>query len=125
MIFANGVQLKHLTKANKPRLISGPPAYKIKGQQVMDILLAARGRCCYCGSLCVEKAPTINGKLAPWSHIGRRIGSLEHKKMRVDSGDNELDNFAWCCMWCNTWPGERKPGATDHGGIPEYGGIPE
>ena len=55
------------SKANKPRLMSGPPAYKIMGQQVMDILIAARGRCCYCGSLCVEKAPTIDKKLAPWA----------------------------------------------------------
>lgn len=106
-------------KANRPRLMSGAPTYKITGQQVMDILFAARGRCCYCGSLCVEKAPTQNGKLAPWAHVGRRIGSLEHKVQRVEFGDNNVDNFAWCCNWCNTWPSERRKGATDHGGIHE------
>lgn len=104
-------------KANKPRLLSGVPKHKITAPQVMDLLIAAKGRCCYCGSLCVEKAPTKNGKLAPWGHIGRRIGSLEHKIRRIDNGDNTIDNFDWCCNWCNTWGDQRIPGATDHGGI--------
>ncbi|MFT8362923.1 MAG: hypothetical protein ABF608_07040 [Sporolactobacillus sp.] len=104
-------------KANRSRRMSGAPIYKVSAQQVMDILFAAKGRCCYCGSLCVEKAPTKNGKLTQWGYVGRRIGSLEHKERRVDFGDNNIENFEWCCNWCNTWPTERKRGATDHGGI--------
>lgn len=104
-------------KANRSRLLSGPPKYKVTADLVLEVLFKARGRCYYCGSLCVEKAPTVNGKPTPWAHVGRRIGSLTHLVRRVDGGDNTIDNLQWCCHWCNTWPDQRIFGATDHGGI--------
>jgi hypothetical protein len=37
--------------------------------------------------------------------------------MRFDGGDNNLSNLSWACLWCNTWPSERKHRASDHGGF--------
>lgn len=76
---------------------------------VWAIVEAARGRCVYCRSLAVERAPSdpTTGSLLRWGQVGRRIGSLEHVTGTT---------LAWCCMWCNTWPHERRPLATDHGG---------
>jgi hypothetical protein len=53
----------------------------------------------------------------PWASIGRRIGSLGHVISRLHGGTNRLENLAWPCLWCNTWQSERRPGATDHGGL--------
>src|SRR5919198_2039864 len=78
--------------------------------------MAAKGRCCYCGSLAVEKRP-VDHPDRRWDHVGRRIGSLEHVVPVVEGGRNTVENLAWCCLWCNTWPSERTPGATDHGGF--------
>jgi len=90
------------------------PTPKITKHQVWAVMSAALGRCAYCNSLAVERAPAnpVTKKLAPWAQIGRRIGSLDH----VASPENHPDNLAWCCLWCNTWPQERRPQATDHGG---------
>jgi hypothetical protein len=90
------------------------PMPKITKRHVWAIMAAAQGRCAYCGSLAVERAPAnpVTKELAPWAQIGRRIGSLDH----VASPENHPDNLAWCCMWCNTWPQERRPLAADHGG---------
>lgn len=96
-------------KANRT-YANSPPRPKITKQQVWEVLKAAQGGCAYCGSLAVEHAPVnpVTRQIAPWAQIGRRIGSLDH-------GDN-LDNLAWCCLWCNTWPQERGLLALDHGG---------
>jgi hypothetical protein len=93
------------------------PKYKLTIDDVWDILCEAKGHCAYCGSLAVEKAPAkSNGAFMSWESIGRRIGSLDHIKPRSSGGDNNRENLCWCCLWCNTWPSERIPGATDHGG---------
>jgi hypothetical protein len=91
-----------------------PPKLMVTKQQVWTILKVAQGRCAYCGSLAVERAPVnpATGELAPWAQIGRRIGSLDH----VASAENHPDNLAWCCMWCNTLPQERRSLAADHAG---------
>jgi hypothetical protein len=106
--------------ANKERFMSGKPDQLVTAEQVYAILVSTQGRCYYCHSLCVEKRPSkTNGGPAPWGHMGRRIGSLGHKLGRVNGGGNATDNLCWSCLWCNTWPSERTPGATDHGGIQE------
>jgi hypothetical protein len=93
------------------------PKYTLTVDDVWDILCEAKGRCAYCGSLALEKVPVKpSGGLDSWEDIGRRIGSLDHIKPRSSGGDNNRENLCWCCMWCNTWPSERIPGATDHGG---------
>jgi hypothetical protein len=96
------------------KLAALPPKFKITKHHVWEVMSAAQGRCAYCGSLAVEYAPTKDaiGGLDGWAQIGRRIGSLDH----VASRENHPDNLAWCCYWCNTWPEERRPLATDHGG---------
>jgi hypothetical protein len=105
-------------KANRPRLMSGPPDVKIKGEDVWAVLKTAGGRCEYCGSLAVENRPSApSGKPLPWAQVGRRIGSLGHRVARFNGGSNARDNLSWACLWCNTWPQERRPGATDYGGI--------
>ena len=38
-------------------------------------------------------------------------------RARFNGGSNAPGNLTWACLWCNTWPSERRPGATDHGGI--------
>ena len=93
---------------------ASPSKTVITKQQVWAILKAAKGRCAYCGSLAVERGPVnpATSKLAPWAQVGRRIGSLDH----VRGAETRLDNLAWCCNWCNTWPSERRLLATDHGG---------
>lgn len=110
---------KKATRANRPRLMSGPPDVKITGADVWTVLEAAKGQCEYCGSLAVENRPSApNGKPLPWAQVGRRIGSLGHRLARFNGGSNAPGNLTWACLWCNTWPSERRPGATDHGGIP-------
>ena len=105
-------------KANAPRLMSGAPVVRISGADVLRVLEAARGRCCYCGSLAVERRPSGPiGEPLPWASVGRRIGSLGHRLARFDGGDNDAENLSWVCLWCNTWPQERRPGALDHGAI--------
>jgi len=105
-------------KANRKRLISGAPFTRITAADVWLVIEAARGRCIHCGSLAVESRPSkANGAPAPWAQVGRRIGSLEHLKARVIGGDNFKENLAWACLWCNTWPNERRRAAEDHGGF--------
>src|SRR5258707_4186324 len=85
---------------------------------------AAQGRCAHCGALAVENRPSSpTGVPLPWAQVGRRIGSLEHVRWRYGGGGNDLSNLAWCCLWCNTWPKERRRGATDHGGYFPGGGT--
>jgi hypothetical protein len=104
-------------KANSARLMSGPPDTKITAQHVQAVLEAAQGRCAHCGSLAVEHRPSsADGRPLPWEHVGRRIGSLGHKLARFDGGSNNPQNLCWSCLWCNTWPTERRLGAADHGG---------
>jgi hypothetical protein len=110
---------KKATRANRPRLMSGPPDVKITGVDVWAVLEAAEGRCEYCRSLAVENRPSAsNGQPLPWAQVGRRIGSLSHRLARFNGGSNAPGNLTWPCLWCNTWPSERRRGATDHGGIP-------
>jgi hypothetical protein len=109
---------KKAARANRPRLMSGPPDMKITGADVWTVLEAARGRCEYCGSLAVESRPSApDGRPLPWAGVGRRIGSLGHRVARYGGGSNAPGNLGWACLWCNTWPSERRPSATDHGGI--------
>lgn len=104
-------------KANAPRRNS-TVKIQVSPEQILDIMFAAKGRCIYCDSLCVEKAPvTKEGKLARWSSVGRRIGTLEHLQERQYRGDNNLENLAWCCYFCNSYPPGRILGAKNHGGI--------
>lgn len=104
--------------ANRPKLMSGRPRHRLTAADVLSVLEDSQGQCCYCGSLCVERRPSDldTGAPLPWETIGRRIGSLEHREQVVDGGLNVVTNLAWCCLWCNTWPSERTPGAPDHGG---------
>ena len=105
-------------KANRERLLSAAPESHLYGKDVWAICEAVRGRCAHCGSLAVERRPSKpNGAPLPWAQIGRRIGSLEHHQWRIHGGDNDLSNLRWSCLWCNTWPSERRQGATDHGGF--------
>lgn len=105
-------------KANRERLLSSPPKHRLSSDDVWGVMAAARGRCAHCGSLAVERRPSKpNGAPAPWAHVGRRIGSLEHRHWRARGGDNDLSNLAWSCLWCNTWESERRQGATDYGGF--------
>lgn len=105
-------------KANQKRLLSDATKFPLKGRDVWAVVETARGRCAHCGSLAVENRPSnpITGAPLPWAQIGRRIGSLEHVRWRFGGGDNDLSNLAWACLWCNTWPQERRPQAPDHGG---------
>jgi hypothetical protein len=103
--------------ANRPRLVSDSPDSKITAKDVWKVLAAARGRCAYCQSLAVEQRPSRHvGAPVTWESAGRRIDSLSHRVIRFHGGPNTLDNLAWSCLWRNTWPDERLPGATDHGG---------
>lgn len=106
-------------RANRERLLSGRPMERITTDDVVSVLTAACGRCSYCGSLAVQMAPVHpeTRKPMPWGHVGRRIGSLDHVVARVEGGSNSVSNLRWSCHWCNTWPGERIHGATDHGAI--------
>jgi hypothetical protein len=91
-------------------------------QVVQQVFEAARGRCCYCNSLAVERTP----QRVPWTSIGRRLGSLEHKGRHhvITIRPFSLDNLAWACMWCNTHPEERIPDAECHGAIGwDYDGL--
>jgi hypothetical protein len=105
-------------KANRKRLLSATPEHRLTGPLVWKVIETARGRCAHCNSLAVENRPsdTKTGQPLSWAQVGRRIGSLEHVKWRMGGGDNDFDNLAWACLWCNTWPFERRWGATDHGG---------
>jgi hypothetical protein len=115
-------------KANGSRLLSGEPTARVTAQDVWAIMAAALGRCAYCGSLAVEKRPsTPTGQPLPWEQVGRRIGSLSHVVPLFYGGTNTPDNLCWSCLWCNTWRGEGRLGATDHGGLQPEGdlcGIP-
>ena len=106
-------------RANRKRLLSPMPEHSVTRLIVWQVLSEARGRCAHCGSLAVERRPSDprTGTPITWEHVGRRIGSLKHKLARYVGGDNDLANLAWCCLWCNTWPNERRPGAADHGGF--------
>lgn len=56
--------------ANRKRLMSATPDYRVTARDVYAILMAAEGRCCSCGSLAVEGRPSdpVTGKpLAPSS----------------------------------------------------------
>jgi hypothetical protein len=104
-------------KANAPRLMSGRPVNTITADDVQAILEEAHGRCRHCGSLAVESRPSKpDGSPAPWAGVGRRIGSLGHRVSRFQGGANARENLIWSCLWCNTWPDQRVPGAVDHGG---------
>src|SRR6266568_2918955 len=94
------------SRANRKRLMSPLPTTRLVGQDVLSVLMAARGRCAYCGSLAVEGRPSNphTGAPLPWAQVGRRVGSLSHLQWRVDGGDNDLSNLKWSCLWCNTWP---------------------
>jgi len=111
-------------KANQPRLMSGAPDVRLTAAQVLRILIDAEGRCAHCHSLAVEPRPSNEkGHPVAWDSVGRRIGSLDHSDSRVAGGSNEPDNLRWSCLWCNTWPNQRVPGAEDHGGIQD-GSLP-
>lgn len=104
-------------KANRKRMLYGSSFVRISAKDDWDVIERARGRCCHCGSLAIEHRPSMqNGAPAPWAQVGRRIGSLEHLQARLVGGDIFKANLAWACLWCNTWPGERRPNARDHGG---------
>ena len=105
-------------KANRKRLLSPAPKVQLRGIDVWDVLAEVKGRCFHCGSRAVEARPSApNGAPIAWAQVGRRIGSLEHIHSRFGGDfDNEFWNLAWCCLRCNTWEAERRPGATDHGG---------
>jgi hypothetical protein len=104
-------------KANRKRLLSDVPFTQLSAQDVWAVMEAAKGRCAHCGSLAVENRPSSpTGAPVPWAQVGRRIGSLEHVRWRYGGGSNDLSNLAWACLWCNTWPTERRPGALDHAG---------
>lgn len=105
-------------RANRTRLLSPTPEVRLCYLDVWEIMAAHRGHCFHCHSLAVENRPSKpNGAPLPWEHMGRRIGSLEHLKSRFAGGDNHRSNLAWACLWCNTWPKERRPFARDHGGL--------
>ena len=105
-------------KANRKRLLSDAPSSRLSGPDVWNVIEAARGRCVHCGSLAIETRPSAsNGAPIAWAQVGRRIGSLEHVRWRFGGGGNDLSNLAWACLWCNTWPAERRPNAPDHGGF--------
>lgn len=106
--------------ANRERLMSGRPERSVTPQEVWQVAEDAQGRCTYCGSLALERRPTgRDGRPLSWAAVGRRIGSLDHLIARVAGGANDPANFAWACLWCNTWETEteRRPGATDHGAL--------
>lgn len=106
-------------KANRKRLLSASLQHRLTGPLVWKVIEAARGRCVHCNSLAVENRPSDakTGQPLPWAQVGRRVGSLEHVEWRMGGGDNDWQNLAWACLWCNTWPSERRWGATDHGGF--------
>jgi hypothetical protein len=115
---------KKAERANRKRLMSAEPDVKIRGADVWAVLEAARGQCEHCGSLAVETRPsTATGQPSPWEHVGRRIGSLGHRIARFNDGSNAPGNLCWSCLWCNTWPSERRIGATDHGGLQPPGAL--
>lgn len=105
-------------KANRKRLMSNAPSDRLSGQNVWNVIELAQGRCAYCGSLAIETRPSSpTGAPIAWAQVGRRIGSLEHVRWRYGGGGNDLTNLAWVCLWCNTWPSERRTHAKDHGGF--------
>jgi hypothetical protein len=93
-------------QASRPRLKT-PIVAKVTAVQVLDVLMAARGRCCCCGSLAVSKLPRPG--LPRGEAVDRRVGSLEHTIALIDGGMNDPDNFAWSCQWCNA----NRHGRTD------------
>jgi hypothetical protein len=104
-------------RANRKRLLSQAPRVVLTPDDVWFVLARTEGRCIHCRSLAVENRPSDErGAPIAWAQIGRRIGSLDHLESRFDGGDNDASNLAWACLWCNTWPSERRPFALDHGG---------
>lgn len=103
---------------NRRRLVLDRAARVITALDVWQVAESAQGRCTYCGSLALEGRPSgHDGRPTPWTPVGRRIGSLEHRLQLADGGWNDAANLAWACLWCNTWENERRPGATDHGAL--------
>jgi hypothetical protein len=104
-------------KANAPRLMSDAPERRLTADDVWQIVEAARGRCFYCGSLCLEKLPydPETMKKLPWGHIGRRIGSLNHITRRVSGGTNDLRTCLGVA--CGATPGsasgQQEPPTTE------------
>ncbi|MCU1661791.1 MAG: hypothetical protein JWR58_1856 [Pseudonocardia sp.] len=70
-------------QASRPRLKT-PIVAKVTAVQVLDVLMAARGRCCCCGSLAVSKLPRPG--LPRGEAADRRVGSLEHTIALIDGG---------------------------------------
>jgi hypothetical protein len=102
--------------ANRTRLLSDAPKVRLTAEEVLAIMETAQGRCAHCGSLALEGRPSgLKGTPVSWAQVGRRIGSLDHSIWRYRGGDNDLSNLGWSCLWCNTWPSERRPQADDHG----------
>jgi hypothetical protein len=89
----------------------------LDGQGVSLLLNAARGRCHYCKSLALESRPA-EWEDAPsvWTPIGRRIGTVAYDAEPGINGCKGTIRPIWCCLWCKTWPDERKAEAPDHGG---------
>jgi phage FluMu protein Com len=103
-------------RANRWR--SGVPVDRITASDVWTVMEGARGRCSTCGSLAVEgRLSRPDGAPMSWDAVGRRVGRLGHVVPRVRGGPNTPDNLIWQCLWCNTWPLEATPGASDHGGF--------
>ena len=103
-------------KSNSKRLLAGTPVQKIKALDVWKVLESVKGKCFYCGSLALEQQPRVNGKSISWSYMGRRIGALHHIRKNREKDYNDINNLRWACLWCNTWPKERRKGAEDHDG---------
>ena len=116
---------KKAEKANRPRLMSDAPDVQLTANDVLKIMMEAKGRCAHCGSLAVEPRPSNEkGHPIKWDPVGRRIGSLDHSDTRVGGGSNSPGNLRWSCLWCNTWENQRIPGATDHGAIQDGSLLP-
>jgi hypothetical protein len=115
-------------RANRRARVRGDHG-RLTTDDVAAVYDAAAGRCHHCGSLADQPAPG-----GPWDATGRRIGTIDHVQQRGVAAPwageeahlwNIVENLVWCCMWCNTWTSERRPGATDHGGLhPRPGGEP-
>lgn len=100
----------HAAAKRANRRLPNRDGTRLTGKDIWGVVEGAQGRCLYCRSLAVERCPT-----GGWGHVGRRIGSLEHKE-RLLGRNNEITNLAWACMWCNTHPGERIAFSEDYGG---------
>ena len=96
--------------------MSGSPSEKVSADDVWQVLVAGRGGCAHCGSLAVENRPSRPDG-APVLGYGRPTGWVAEATGSAGSTvATTRANLVWSCLWCNTWLGERRPGATDHGG---------